>query len=81
MFEGIEHAQNDFFVGFVNACPYLKIVRTNELGFDLANIDREVFNEMCHTLALFTGKLGLFNTFDLVVLRTTAESRNSLKRF
>ena len=75
LFEGIEHALNDLLVGVINVCPYLEIVGANELGFNLANIDREVFNKMCHALALFAGKFGLFNPSDLVILRTAEHWR------
>jgi hypothetical protein len=68
LLEGIEHALDNLLVGIINTCSYLEIVRANELGFHLANVNREVFDEVGHTLALFAGKLGLFNPFNLVVL-------------
>jgi len=53
LLEGIEHALDNLLVGIINTCSYLEIVRANELGFHLANVNREV----C-----------LFNPFNLVVL-------------
>ena len=70
LFQGIKHALDDFLVGFINACPYLETIRTNELDFNFANIDREVFDKWSHTLALFASQFSLFDPFNLVILRT-----------
>jgi hypothetical protein len=43
------------------------------LGFDLANIEGEIFNEVRYAFTLFTGKLGLFNAFDLVILKRAVQ--------
>jgi len=75
LFEGIEHALHDFLVGIIDTRPYLEIISTNELSFDFAYVDREVFDEVGHPLTLFAGKLGLLNPFDLVILKRTTEYR------
>jgi hypothetical protein len=76
LFEGIEHALHDFLVSIIDTRPYLEIVGTNELGFDFANVNREVFDEVGHSFTLFAGKLGLLNPFNLVVLKRTTEHRH-----
>lgn len=53
VFEGVEHALNDLLISSIDVGSYLKTVGTDELIFDLTDIDREIFDKVSYALALF----------------------------
>jgi hypothetical protein len=70
LFERLKHGLDNPLVSGVHRGSYLQGIGTDELAFDKADIDGEVFHEVNHPFALFARKFRLLHAFNLLVLKS-----------
>jgi hypothetical protein len=75
LLQRVKHGLDDHIVCTVDICADLKLVRTDELTLNSADVNWEVFDEMGYSLALLAGQFGLFDTSNLLSLASDVEIR------
>lgn len=79
LLEAVKHTLHDLLISLVHVVPNVKVVGTNELILNLANVDREVLDKVCHALAFLTGQFRLLNALYLVILKKKAKHEFMVK--